>query len=278
MAPEHVAQAVARARFRAHPAEVTEQQPAKPVRSGHRTPRFVLRRAPHELPVVQLVQLPFHADCLRANVLRFEPDQLAPPHAGEPVGNNGDELVVTAGEQGDPLGQQQHPQRRGNDFLRAAIAPPARTLAAPLPPGGDVLFSGQDALEQVFLAGLAGSTATGTMTLVAAALQGAGAFFTDDRRSWSRARQQVIDAHEAFRERELLKLSALAESLTAALRSRGADPATAALAAQTGMAVFRTAFAAWIAEGEQRPFAEIQQSMLARLRDLTADQALLRTH
>jgi hypothetical protein len=42
------------------------------------------------------------------------------------------------------------------------------------------------------------------------------------------------------------------------------------LAAQTGVAVFRTAFAAWLVEGETRSFAEIQDAVLGRLQSVVA--------
>jgi hypothetical protein len=32
--------------------------------------------------------------------------------------------------------------------------------------------------------------------------------------------------------------------------------------------VFRTAFTAWVAEGEERPFAEVQRAVLAELHGL----------
>ena len=78
----------------------------------------------------------------------------------------------------------------------------------------------------------------------------------------------VVEAHLAFQERELLKMSALAAAMSDALTARGVDPTVALLAAQTAVTVFRTAFAAWIADGEQRAFAEIQGAILAELHTL----------
>jgi hypothetical protein len=80
----------------------------------------------------------------------------------------------------------------------------------------------------------------------------------------------VLLAHPAFQERELLKMSSLAAALTRALRDRGIDPVTAALAAETGVTVFRTAFSTWISDGEARPFAEIQDRMFATLHGMLA--------
>ena len=108
------------------------------------------------------------------------------------------------------------------------------------------------------------------MAIVAAALDRRAAFFPDERRPWSRARQAVIDAEPSLQERELLKLSALAAAMTRALRQRGVEATAAALAAESGVAVFRLAFAAWIAEGEERSLAELQRAVLAELRTLVA--------
>jgi AcrR family transcriptional regulator len=134
----------------------------------------------------------------------------------------------------------------------------------------EVLFAGQDDFEGNFLAGLNAAQTTDPMVMIAAALDSATRFFPDERRAWSRARQEVIVAHRAFQERELLKLSGLAVAMTRALTARGIDATTAALAAESGVTVFRTAFAAWIADDEQRPFAQVQQAVLEKLHALVA--------
>ena len=132
----------------------------------------------------------------------------------------------------------------------------------------EVLFQDQTTFEQFFLDGLDGAAGEDPMTLVAAALAGAARFFPEERRPWSRTRQQVIGSHLAFQERELLKMAGLAVVITAALTARGIDPVTAALAAESGVTVFRTAFVAWIADGETRTFAEIQAEVLGKLHNL----------
>ena len=137
----------------------------------------------------------------------------------------------------------------------------------------EVLFSGQDEFERLFLAGIEEADGSDPMAIVAAALEGATAFFPDERRSWSRARQRVIDADPGLQERELLKLSGLATAMTDGLRRRGVDPTAAALAAESGVAVFRVGFATWIAEGEERSLAEVLRAVLTQLRSLvTAPQ------
>jgi AcrR family transcriptional regulator len=134
----------------------------------------------------------------------------------------------------------------------------------------EVLFAGQDEFERLFVRGLDAAEGPAPMAIVAAALEGATTFFADERRAWSRARQVVIDADPSLQERELFKLSALAAAMTRGLRRRGIDPTAAALAAESGVAVFRVAFATWIGEGEQRSLAEIQRAVLAELQALVA--------
>src|SRR6476661_2516114 len=70
----------------------------------------------------------------------------------------------------------------------------------------EVLFHGQDALEQLFVAGLHEAGGGHPMVIVAQALDRAAAFFPEERRVWSRARQVVVDAEPSLQERELLKL------------------------------------------------------------------------
>ena len=132
----------------------------------------------------------------------------------------------------------------------------------------EVLFHGQDEFEHAFVAGLEQADDGPPMAVVAAALDRAAAFFPEERRDWSRRRQAVIEVEPSLQERELLKLSSLAVTMTRVLAQRGIDPARAALAAESGVAVFRVAFAAWIAQGEERSLVELQRAVFAELRSL----------
>lgn len=134
----------------------------------------------------------------------------------------------------------------------------------------EVLFGSEEDFQQVFLAGLDRSAGAEAMARVAAALEHGAGLFPDERRDWSRARQRVISDNLALQERELLKLSSLTTAMTAALTEHGVDPATAALAAGSGVTVFRTAFAAWLVAGEERSFADVQRAVLGELQDVVA--------
>lgn len=138
----------------------------------------------------------------------------------------------------------------------------------------EVLFDGQDLLQQAFLDGVrAAPPSASPLEMVTAALTASAGFFTDERLPWSRQRHAVITANLALRERELLKAASLAAAVAAALRARGVAERTAALAAETGVTVFNVAFAEWIIEGEQRSFAEIEREVLEELKALRADPA-----
>jgi AcrR family transcriptional regulator len=88
----------------------------------------------------------------------------------------------------------------------------------------EVLFAGQAEFEGLFLEGLDDAGSTRPMELVASALDHAATFFPDERRSWSRSRQAVVAGNVALQERELHKMSALADALTSALVQRDVDP------------------------------------------------------
>ena len=132
----------------------------------------------------------------------------------------------------------------------------------------EVLFRSTQEFEQPFLTGLGAAPDGAALPAVVAALDEAAALFPAERRDQARTRQDIVAGHPALQERELLKMSSLASAMTTALVDRGADPTSAALAAQTGVTVFRTAFTAWIADGEDRPFAEVQRAVLDELRTL----------
>ncbi|PZF64594.1 TetR family transcriptional regulator [Curtobacterium sp. MCPF17_047] len=130
----------------------------------------------------------------------------------------------------------------------------------------EVLFAGQDDFLQMFVGPIQEAPAgTPPLELVARALAGAGAFFPEDRREWSRTRQRVIDAEPALGERELAKLSGLGARLAELLRDRGVPEPAATLVAQSGVTVFHLAFAQWISPGETRTMPDLATERLEAL-------------
>ena len=135
----------------------------------------------------------------------------------------------------------------------------------------EVLFDGQDTLVHAFVAGVGEAPAgLSPLELAAAALDRAADFFADERRSWSRARQSVIENDPALQERELLKLAALSAALSCALQERGVSDQRAGLAADLAVSVFRISFVRWIAAGEQQSMRELQRDVLETLQALTS--------
>ena len=68
----------------------------------------------------------------------------------------------------------------------------------------------------------------------------------EGRGEHARRRQGVIASSPDLQERELIKLATMSAGLAAALRGRAVPEPTASLAAEAGIAVFRTAFVRWV--------------------------------
>ncbi|MEU8621539.1 TetR family transcriptional regulator [Streptomyces sp. NPDC048623] len=133
----------------------------------------------------------------------------------------------------------------------------------------EVLFQ-RNALADV----LAHATATAADSLaplevIAHALTEAAPVF-EERAELVRQRQAVIAANPELQERELAKLAALVSTLAHALRERGLEDTTAALAAEIGIAAFKVAFERWIDGPDQRTLAGQIRETLDAARHLTA--------
>ena len=135
----------------------------------------------------------------------------------------------------------------------------------------EVLFAGSELLEQQFVDGATAAPKDATpIDVVRAAVAASAEFFPQERRAYSRKRAVIINANPPLMERELRKMSTLASALTNALRDRGIAEPTATLAAQSGVTVFRVAFAEWIAAGSERSFIDIEQDLFSELGAITA--------
>src|SRR5579875_499271 len=136
----------------------------------------------------------------------------------------------------------------------------------------EVLFAGSDQLRAAMLAAVAAALAQpGTQPLdaVAAGLDAAAELLGRDR-EWSRRRHEAITGNAELRERELMKMAALADAMAATLRERGVAEPAASLAAQTGAAVMRLAFERWATAPTDQPLAAVMQDSWDELRALSA--------
>src|SRR3954470_14992415 len=134
----------------------------------------------------------------------------------------------------------------------------------------EVLFSGSQELQRVWLEGVAGAPADATaLAVVVAGLDPVAEMFTE-RHAFARIRSGIIEANPELRERELIKLQTLAGAIKAALVERGVSANAAILAAQAGVTVFHVAFAHWVQQDEPTAFRRLMDESLNELRSVTA--------
>ncbi|WP_067475155.1 TetR family transcriptional regulator [Nocardia amamiensis] len=134
----------------------------------------------------------------------------------------------------------------------------------------EVLFPGDNPLADI----LADATATAPAPLpplevIAHALTEATRVF-EERGDLVRQRQAVIAANPELQERELAKLAVLASTLAHALRERGLQTTTAALAAEIGIAAFKVAYECWVDDPDRHTLAQRIRETLDSARHLTA--------
>jgi AcrR family transcriptional regulator len=131
----------------------------------------------------------------------------------------------------------------------------------------EVLFGDQAQFAGLFIGGMRDAPGDASpLDAVAAGLRAAGEFFAPERRASSRVRGRVIVANPGLQERELMKMSAVADGMAAALRERGIGEPTATITARAGIAVFSSAFVAWLTDDETREMPELIESGLRELR------------
>jgi AcrR family transcriptional regulator len=137
----------------------------------------------------------------------------------------------------------------------------------------EVLFSGQELFTSAVVTAVAAAPGTATpVEAVAAGLDAAGDLL-QGRAGLAPQRQVIIDAHPELQERELIKMARLGTAIAATLRERGVAEPEATLAADTGIAVLRIAFARWLAGGVARPLPEVMRETLGELAALYAPAA-----
>jgi len=138
----------------------------------------------------------------------------------------------------------------------------------------EVLFFGAAAL-QAFLVNEVDSApgSAAPIEMVVAALDTAAATFFEEGHDRARQRQAIIAANTELQEREVVKLAALASALADALRRRGVGDPGASLAAETGIAVFKIAFEAWIGDAGQGTLSEHIRTSVDELRVITGGRS-----
>jgi AcrR family transcriptional regulator len=135
----------------------------------------------------------------------------------------------------------------------------------------EVLFWGAAALQEFLVSNVDSSPASlPPLDAIAAALCAAADDVFEEQRDGARQRQAIIDANPELQERELVKLASLASALAGALRRRGVGDPASSLAAQSGIAVFKTAFEDWIQDARERTLAECIRASLDELRHVAA--------
>jgi AcrR family transcriptional regulator len=136
----------------------------------------------------------------------------------------------------------------------------------------EVLFYGTEMMQHLLVEAVAAAPASATaMDAVGAAFQAAGAMLQENQER-ARLRDAIVSANGELRERELIKLAALASAVAGALRDRGIPEPAASLAAETGVAVFKVAFARWVSEPGQPDLPAILRESMAQLKHVVTDR------
>jgi AcrR family transcriptional regulator len=134
----------------------------------------------------------------------------------------------------------------------------------------EVLFSGSGVLEELLVDKVAGAPpATAPIDAVAGALEATAPFF-EERRDYAGKRQNLIAAHAELKERELIKLAALASAIRDALGKRGVPSPAASLAAEAGIAIFKSAFERWLDDPRKRDIAYHVRESLGELKTVAS--------
>ena len=132
----------------------------------------------------------------------------------------------------------------------------------------EVLFYGMEMMRDILVGAVTDAPAAATaMDMVGAAFEAAGGMLQENPER-VQVREAIISAHADLRERELIKLAAFAGAVADALRQRGIPEPTASLAAETGVGVFKVAFARWVTESGDLP--RLIHESIAQLRGVLA--------
>jgi AcrR family transcriptional regulator len=137
----------------------------------------------------------------------------------------------------------------------------------------EVLFYGMEMLRDLLARAVADAPPSATpMEAVGVAFEAVAAMMQENPER-VRLRDAIVSANAELRERELIKLAGLASAVADALRDRGVPEPAASLAAETGVAVFKVAFARWVSEPGQPDLPGIFRESMTDLRGVLTDRA-----
>ncbi len=132
----------------------------------------------------------------------------------------------------------------------------------------EVLFWGSELLAQQMVAAIEAAPASApALSMIGAALDAAAVRF-EEVRDFAGLRHRIIASSHELRERELIKIAALATAMAEALRARGIGDTAATLAALLGTTVLHVAFERWVTGPGQEPFQQVARDVLAQLREI----------
>jgi AcrR family transcriptional regulator len=134
----------------------------------------------------------------------------------------------------------------------------------------EVLFYGGQVLQETIVDAVAAAPAEAAPIEAAQAGIEAAATMMRDWHPHSRQRSSVVGAHPELRERELIKMAAIATAIAAKLRERGAGELAAGLAGQAAVAVFHVSFSRWVGNEEPEDFVGLVKASFEELRAVTA--------
>jgi AcrR family transcriptional regulator len=139
----------------------------------------------------------------------------------------------------------------------------------------EVLFDGGEELRKYLVDATNERAAAGDPPLgaVAAAFIRSGHDIFADRLDFARRRAVIIAAHPELLERELSKMAMITGALAEGLQAAGVDELRARLAAESGVTVFRIAFARWVAADNTTPLADLLEETFAELRAVATETA-----
>lgn len=147
---------------------------------------------------------------------------------------------------------------------RAGVTP--RTFFRYFADKPEVLFAGSEALEEEMVAAIRATAPEASPRMALDAALDTAAELLSQRAEFARRRHAVIAANPALTERETMKMTRLASGLAAALHERGLEAFAASMIAHAGVAAFREAFAAWVAD----PASSLRGGMTDNLAALAA--------